>query len=134
MCLGVFVASDQPLGLVPWDEQAPAFNVVPLSEHEEPVRQQFTLAYVVYAGAHTGCSCGFHSDENDPAAVTRSRAALIEYINQASMAGLVELFVCWEGEYQEGARERAERTADSLGSDDEWLQELTFTRIPKLTA
>jgi hypothetical protein len=131
MCLGVFVASGQPLDLVPWNDQTPTFNVVPLSEVEEPVRQQFSLANIVYAGAHTGCSCGFHSDKDDPAAVNRSRAALVEYIRQALVAGPVEVFVCWEGEYEEVARVRAERPLDSLAGDDDWLHELTFTRIAK---
>jgi hypothetical protein len=134
MCLGVFVASGQPLDLVPWNDQTPTFNVVPLSEVEEPVRQQFSLANIVYAGAHTGCSCGFHSDKDDPAAVSRSRAALVEYIRQALVAGPVEVFVCWEGEYEEVARVRAERPLDSLVGDDDWLHELTFTRIAKLAA
>src|SRR5678810_1043398 len=84
MCLCVFVASDRPLALVPWDLQAPGFNVVPLTEHEAPVRRQFSLAHIVYAGAHTGCSCGFQSDGNDPGDVARSRAALLQYIREAS--------------------------------------------------
>jgi hypothetical protein len=132
MCLGVFIASDNPLALVPWNSQSPAFNIVPLSEHEEPVRQQFSLSHIVYAGAHTGCSCGFQSDEEDPPAVTRSRAALVQYIRQAAEAGPVEVFVCWEGDYAETASVRGERAIVSLADEDDWLQELTFTRIPQL--
>jgi len=122
MCLGVFLASGLPLALVPWDSQAPAFNVVPLTEHEAPVRQQFSLAHVVYAGSHTGCSCGFRSDANDPAAVSRSREALLRYIGQASATGPVEVFVCWEGDY-------AAVTLAAFAGDEAWLEELTFTRL-----
>jgi hypothetical protein len=134
VCLAVFIASDQPLVLVPWDESSPAFNVVPLSEHEEIVRQQFSLAHTVYAGAHTGCSCGFRSDDEDPAAVTRSCSALLQYIEQAAAMGPVEVFVCWEGEWAELPRMRAERTFASLAGEDDWLEELTLTRIPRLAA
>jgi hypothetical protein len=134
MCLGVFVASGQPLDLVPWDDQLPAFNVVPLSEHEEAVRGQFSLSHVVYAGAHTGCSCGFLSDKDDPPAVSRSRAALVEYIRRAVQVGPVEVFVCWEGDYGKAAHVRGERSPEALASDEEWLQELVFTRIARLAA
>jgi hypothetical protein len=130
MCLGVFLASDQPLDLVPWNERTPGFNVVPLSEHEEPVRRQFALAHVVYAGAHTRCSCGFRADGENPDAVSRSQAALVEYIRRASLAGPLEIFVCWEGDYEKAARVRLERSADALSGDD-WLQELTFTRVSR---
>lgn len=134
MCLGVFVASGQALDLVPWDDQMPAFNVVPLSENEETVRRQFSLSHVAYAGAHTGCSCGFLSDKDDPPAVSRSRTALVAYIRRAVHIGPVEVFVCWEGDYEKAPQVRGERSLDALVSDDEWLQELVFTRIARLTA
>jgi hypothetical protein len=92
----VFIASDQPPVLVPWDETAPAFNVVPVREREQIVRQQFSLVHTVYAGAHTRCGCGF-LDDPDPAAAARSRAALLQYLELAAATGPVELFVCWEG-------------------------------------
>ena len=134
MCLAVFISSDQPLPLVAWDEANPAFNVVPLSEHEEIVRQQFSLAQTVYAGAHTGCSCGFRSDDQNPLAVGRSQAALIDYIQLAVARGPVEVFVCWEGEWAASPRVRAQRSLDSMASESDWLEELTFTSIPGLAA
>lgn len=100
-----------------------------LSESEQVVRHQFTLPEVVYAGAHTGCSCGFQSDRDDPSAVIRSRAALVEYIGEAAKAGPVEVFVCWEGDYEKAANARSERSVASLADGDDWLQELAFTRI-----
>jgi hypothetical protein len=128
LCLAVFIASDQPLVLVPWDETAPAFNVVPVSEHEQIVCQQFSLVHTVYAGAHTGCSCGFRDDQ-DPAATARSRAALVQYIERTAATSPVEVFVCWEGDWARLPSIRAERSLTSLRSDFDWLEELTFTRI-----
>jgi hypothetical protein len=128
LCLAVFIASDQPPVLVPWDETAPAFNVVPVSEHEQIVRQQFSLVHTVYAGAHTGCSCGFR-DDKDPAAAARSRLALLQYIERTAATSPVEVFVCWEGDWARLPSIRAERSLTSLRSDFDWLEELTFTRI-----
>jgi len=132
MCPAVFISSDQPLPFVAWDEGEPAFNVVPLSEHEEIVRRQFSLAHTVYAGAHTGCSCGFRSDDENPSAATRSRAELLKYIEQAAASGPVEVFVCWEGEWGESPRIRAQRPFASLPGGHDWLEELTLTCIPGL--
>jgi hypothetical protein len=73
MCLGVFVASDSQLALVPWDSQGP--------------------------------------------------------LRQASEAGPVEVFVCWEGDYAVTPQVQGERAISSLADEDDWLQELTFTRI-----
>jgi len=134
MCLGVFVASDRPLPLVSWNIQAPGFNTVPISEHEQSVRQQFSLPQVVYAGAHTGCSCGFHADREDPSAVMRSRAALVQYIGDAADTGPVEVFVCWEGDWDKAAVAQLEHSVASLAENDDWLEELRFTRIPQLAA
>jgi hypothetical protein len=134
MCLCFFVASDRPLPLVPWDAQAPGFNTAPLSELEEPVRRQFSLAQIVYAGAHTRCACGFQSDLDDPSAVTRSRAALVQYIGEVARAGPVEVFVCWEGDWGKTAIAQLEHSAASLADKEDWLEELTFTRIAQLDA
>ena len=134
MCLGVFIASDKPLSLVLWDAQKPGFNTTPLSGPEENVRQQFSLPEIVYAGAHTRCSCGFRSDRDDPPppAVIRSREALVAYLREAAKAGPVEVFVCWEGDYAKAALLRSEQSVASLAGGDDWLEELTFTRIPPL--
>jgi hypothetical protein len=132
VCLCVFVASDQPLGLIPWSTQARGFNTVPLREPEQPVRHQFSLSQVVYAGSHTCCSCGFHNDQENPAEVIRSRTALVQYIGDAAKAGPVEVFVCWEGDYTRAAIARSERSVASLAGEDDWLQELTLTRVPRV--
>jgi hypothetical protein len=129
MCLGVFVASDRPLLLVPWNAQAPGFNTAPLSEREAPVRRQFSLSQIVYAGAHTHCACGFQSDLEDPSAVIRSRAALVQYIGEAARTGPVEVFVCWEGDWGKPAIAQLEHSVASLAGQDDWLEELSFTRI-----
>ena len=39
MCLAVYIASDADLPLIPWDDQNPEFNVVPIPGGEELVRR-----------------------------------------------------------------------------------------------
>lgn len=78
MCMAVYLASDVPLPLIPWDEGNPSFNTMELSDYEQPFMEQFTKPHVYYLGSYTGCSCGFSSDSNegsDPA--IKSREALV---------------------------------------------------------
>ena len=63
MCMMVYLAADQPLREVAWNEAAPAFNTSPLASDEHRVRRQFSKPHLIYAGSHEGCSCGFQLGE-----------------------------------------------------------------------
>jgi hypothetical protein len=52
MCLVVYVASDYPLPILPWDAACPRFHVTELDERGAPVRRQFTKPCVYYVGLH----------------------------------------------------------------------------------
>jgi hypothetical protein len=130
MCMGVYVAADVPLPLMVWDEHNPGFNVTAISEYEQPVRSQFSKSHVYYLGSYTGCSCSFSQDTDestDPA--SKSQEALISYIAQATVSGTVELFVCWEGDWQKAPRERLELTLEDLRDTNRWFRELVFMMV-----
>ena len=80
MCRAVLIASDRPLPLVAFNEASPAFHV---SEAAPPC-PRFTLPHQYYAGAHTGCGCGFdvsgHIAVEEGPATASSRAALAAYL------------------------------------------------------
>jgi hypothetical protein len=87
-----YVASRSPLPLIPFREDAPAFNVTNLTEHERPVLNHLTLPHVRQAGSHTSCGCGFnegreHPEVHDDAAAARadaleSSAQLARYVRE----------------------------------------------------
>jgi len=54
------LASRSPLPLIPWRQDAPAFNVTELTGHEQPIRCHLALPHVRRAGSHTSCGCGFN--------------------------------------------------------------------------
>jgi len=106
----VYIASRSPLPLVPWRDDAPAFNVTALTEHGERVRSHFSLPHVRCAGSHTSCGCGFNEGRH-PEADPQERAAALE--SSAQLARVVrehrveQIYSCWsgdEGEPQEFAR------------------------------
>ena len=135
MCLGVYFAAAAPLGTIDWTPEHPVFNVAGLTEHEEPVRRQFSQPHIYYLGSHTRCGCGFQADgDGDPAAGGRSRAALAAYVGAARRMGPAELFVCWEGDYAVAPGQRLRLMPAELGSAAEWTQELTFVEILEAAA
>lgn len=121
MCMVVYIASSSPLPLVPWRDDAPAFNVTALSEHEERVRSHFSLPHVRCAGSHTSCGCGFNEGRH-PDTDPKERIAALE--SSAQLARVVrehrvgQVYSCWsgdEGEPQEFARRIA---PEALVADD----------------
>jgi hypothetical protein len=110
MCMVVYIASRSPLPLVPWGDDAPAFNVTALTEHEERVRSHFSLPHVRYAGSHTHCGCGFNegrhpdADPQERIAALASSAMLARFVREHRVE---QVYSCWsvdEGEPQEFAR------------------------------
>lgn len=134
MCMGVYLASEVPLPLVAWDENARGFNVAELSEYELPVKAQFTYPYVYYVGAYTGCSCGFSptSDEG-PEPALRDRKAFALYAEKAVEQGKLQMFLCWDGDWEKEPNERVQLHPADLLEKERWDRELLFAEILKAT-
>ena len=105
----VYLAADQPLDFVAWDDDHPAFWVGEPSADEERVRSQFSKPYVVFVGAHEGCSCGFQyarwpSDSLEPDELARCQQSLKEFADyldgQVASLGEIDLYACWDGDQE----------------------------------
>jgi hypothetical protein len=110
MCLALYLAAEIEPPLVAWNDSAPGFNVILIEEHEMDVMKHFSKPHVRYLGAHTGCSCGFAygqieaTSEEDRLDEERARAsvqALQAYLDELLRSTrAVELYACWEGEWE----------------------------------
>jgi hypothetical protein len=139
MCRALFIAVDHPPPLVPWDEHARAFNTVPVQAHEQAVAAKFSKPHLVYAGAHTGCSCGFQYGVMDPTTPEemeeeqRGRAsveALRRYLEELLvLSPTVEVYCCWEGDWAEPQEGRQRVTASYFGGDHFELAERVFLEV-----
>ena len=139
MCMALFIAAAEPLETIPWDESRHGFNVQSITESEEVVRRHFTMPHVYYAGAHTGCSCGFTyglldvkdvADEDEDAAGRRSVADLQRYLAVAvARLGEVQLFSAWEGDFDEDAEQQLAVTPDWFGGGSFNLPERVEFRV-----
>ena len=103
----VYIAADNSLPLIEWQENVTSFCVTELSDDEKVVRKQFTKPFIVYAGSFGGCSCGFAYDDSpvedggdarDDALSRKSVRELSEYLSNAVRSGPVEIFACWAGD------------------------------------
>jgi hypothetical protein len=110
MCRYLYLASDNELPLIKWEESRPAFNVDELHDYDLGVLKQFSMPHVVFLGAHTGCSCGFAYDseppENEDQAdedrdARNSVKLLVQYLREQAGKSSLEMFACWNGDQGE---------------------------------
>ena len=129
MCLVVYIAAPAPLPLIPWDQNAPAFNVTDLTATEEPVRRHFTQPHVQQAGSHTGCGCGFNegrqyagydgADEQRATAI-QSSSQLARYLVDHRVS---QVYSCWSGDESEPQASVRTITIDALLEPDFYFRE-----------
>ena len=125
-----YIASRSPLPLIPWQQDAPAFNVTELTEHEQAVCRHLALPHVRQAGSHTSCGCGFNEGRehpevyDDPAAeradALESSLRLERYVREHRVE---QIYSCWSGD--EGEPKEFERrvTPDALVAEDFFFRE-----------
>lgn len=114
MCMVAYIASREPLPLIPWQQDSPAFNVTELTEHAQPVVRHLSLPHVRQAGSHTGCGCGFNEGREHPqvyddpvaerADALESSSKLARYVREHRVA---QIYSCWSGD--EGEPKEFER-------------------------
>src|SRR5262245_12517134 len=130
MCLVVYITSHSRLPLLPWYEEAPAFNVTELTEHELPVRPHVALPFIAQAGSHTGCGCGFNEGReypeayDDPAAERadslESSSRLAQYVRQHHVE---QIYSCWSGDESEPKRSERRITPSDLVEENFFFRE-----------
>ncbi len=109
-----YIASREPLPLIPWQQDLPAFNVTELTERERPVVRHFSLPHVRQVGSHTHCGCGFNEGREHPqvyddpvaerAAALESSSQLARYVREHRIE---QIYSCWSGD--EGEPKEFER-------------------------
>jgi hypothetical protein len=137
MCVMVYVASDEPLPRIAWDERAPSFYVDDVTDSDRTVSGRFTLPHVCYVGSHEGCGCGFQFGEypeveepDDTAAARRSREQLVDYLQQQLAAGRrLELYACWAGDEAEPADHTGVITPSQLLVERTYFREREFLSV-----
>jgi hypothetical protein len=126
----VYIASRSPLPLIPFRENAPAFNVTELTEHERPVLNHLALQHVRQAGSHTSCGCGFNEGREHPevhddpvaerADALESSARLARYVREHRVE---QIYSCWSGDEGEPQEFERHTTPNDLVAGDFFFRE-----------
>ena len=131
MCTMVYVASNRPIPLRPWNPAAPAFNVQELKESEQPVRERFSLPFVCYVGTDEHCGCGFgygqypgYEEEAEAERNKKRVSELREFLASLLSAGAhLELYACQADEEGRPATSTVSLRIDEIGGTRFWLEE-----------
>ena len=127
MCMMIYLAADQPLRMIPWNDADPGFHVSAPAPDEERVRCQFKSGNVVYAGAYEGCGCGFQygqypSENYESQELEQRRRSLnqfAEYLRgELARVGAIEAYACWDGDQDSPPEHHRTLTPSSLEADD----------------
>ncbi len=132
----VYIASRSPLPLVAWRQEAPAFNVTELTEHEQPVRRFFALPHIRQAGSHTSCGCGFNEGREHPQVYDDPAAARADALESASQLAsyvrehqIEQIYSCWSGDEAESQESERRITPNSLVAHDFVFREREFLTV-----
>ena len=134
----IYIAADNPLPIIEWQENVTPFCISELSEDEKRVIKQFTKPFVAYAGSYEGCGCGFVyddepiEDEDDARRDKLSRESVkqfSEYLSNLVKNGSVELFACWDGDQEAESEEKLTVTPDHLGGEEFAFEEKQFLKV-----
>ncbi len=134
----IYIAADNPLPTIEWQENITPFWVSELSEDEKRVEKQFTKPFVAYAGSYEGCGCGFTyddepiEDDDDARRDKLSRESVkqfSEYLSNLVKNGSVELFACWDGDQEAEPEEKLTVTPDYFGGEEFAFEEKQFLMV-----
>lgn len=136
MCMVAYVASRSPLPLIPFQENAPAFNVTEMTEPERRVLNHLALPHVRQAGSHTSCGCGFnegreHPEVHDDLAAERtdaleSSARLARYVREHRVE---QIYSCWSGDEDEPQQFERRITPEDLVAEGFFFRERELLTI-----
>jgi len=138
MCMLVYLAADISLGLIAWNDSAPAFNTSALAPDEERVRVQFSKPNVIYAGSYEGCSCGFQlgkyrphpRDAEEREQQRKSLREFADYLREQLLhTDLVEVFACWDGDQGAAPEHRRTLTPSALENDSFFFLEKELSTV-----
>jgi hypothetical protein len=103
MCTLLFLASDRPVRIIPWDPANPSFHVRELTDREQAIRQRVSRPYVYYVGSHELCGCGFRyslpleelwREVEEEAAARQSVQRLADYVSDLRTGEAIDLYAC----------------------------------------
>ena len=140
MCFVLYVAADAPIPDIPFHTDAPALNTQPLSDQEFPLRDVFGKPNVKFLGSSNHCGCGYRhlsfqngewpeeyligTDPEFGADKQADHEALHRFVvQQLRDNDRIELYGCWDGDFQYPPARNEVISVDDLLKNDFFLRE-----------
>jgi hypothetical protein len=105
MCYSVYIGTNRKLEIGTFVANETDIYFENLNdERENSLRPKFTKTNIYYVGSDTCCSCGLvfdsdYFDEPDEQENKKSPQKLIDFINEMTLTENIELYCCWEGDW-----------------------------------
>ncbi len=139
MCKLVYIAANNPLPLIQWQENITTFCVTELTEDEYKVKKQFSKPFIGHLGSYEGCSCGFYiehdkpgDDEDDKRRDELARESvkqLSAYLSNIVKNGSIEIFACWQGNEEREPVERIIVAPNYFGGEEFGFGDRQFIEV-----
>jgi hypothetical protein len=147
MCFVLYIGTDEPLPTIPWDEKSRHLNTKDLGDHDKTVPKHFTKPWTKYLGSDQGCGCGFrhvtfHNGEwaeewntgndagYDGSDEDQIHRELFEFVaSLISTNGTVELYGCWDGDFEDPIEHREVISVDRLIDRSFFFRERGFYTV-----
>jgi len=140
MCFLLYIAADSSIEDIPFNTESPGLSITSLSDFELPLRNVFEKSHMKCIGSSHGCGCGYRhlSYQNgawpeeyliglDPESGAEKQsdheALYLFVLDQLQRNDSVELYGCWDGDFQEPFACRETISVEELIKNDFFLRE-----------
>ena len=131
MCFALYMATDREVRGISWKEDQPALFILETGDNDRGVSKHFTKPFLRYVGSDQGCGCGFRhvmfqgggwpeeSIINPDESVDEDRQTNHRQLHEVLTSlpedcRCVELYGCWEGDFDEACEGTAEIRVDDI--------------------
>lgn len=112
MCMSFYMATNNKLPVIPYNEKEPCFNSTNLTFPDKKLLAGFTLPHITEFGSDQGCGCGFRHalldnehwydviNPEDTRSENNNHQQLFDFIKQNSQEQKsLEILSCWNEDF-----------------------------------
>ncbi|MBA9079889.1 hypothetical protein [Rufibacter quisquiliarum] len=127
MCYSVYIGTTEKQEVGKFVPNETDIYFEELSEEKEKgIRPKFKNPFLYYVGSDTNCSCGlvFDSEEFDNPEEQdnkKSPTRLLEFINKRTEKEDLELYCCWDGQWDDPIKDRIELDIRTISLDKNYF-------------
>lgn len=140
MCMSFYMATNNQLPVIPYNEKEPCFNSTYLNIPDKNLLPDFTLPYITEFGSDQGCGCGFRHallenehwydvvNPENTQAEENNHQQLFDFITQNNQEQkTVEILSCWNEDFDSIKHRETISISDILKHDFYFKEQALYT-------